>query len=154
MYFVLLKRTLGFKDTKKKIRFKTTILCQSVHNYVFTLLNLIWRVPLCPLKTFGLINWWWHTCISLSKSWVTPIALIDWCSMLISSLDTGFWNVLFCQTVWWLSELICQKHEAITNYMPTPILPSPPTSTPCSSAWKKKNPPLSLTRRTGPYLES
>lgn len=24
--------------------------------------------------------------------------------------DTSFWNVLFCQTVWWLSESICQKH--------------------------------------------
>lgn len=65
--------------------------------------------------------------VSMSKQQVISILLTVWsCTSIhlpahLSSAhnfhnlhvfcsDIHFWNVLFCQTVWWLSESICQKH--------------------------------------------
>lgn len=128
-------------------------------NCVFTLdfatmCILLWTVSQCPRNIFAIIMQWWYSCISMSKQKVTSIALIVWSCMSIHlpaplsfaqnfilhvfCSDTSFWNVLFCQTVWWLSESICQKHPGWSdNKLHANSLA--PTHPP----WKRKNLPLS-----------
>ena len=116
-----------------------------LHNCVFSLIphsdnfSSIWRVVLwvCPSSRLH-----WQGWSSLWINQAAPLSFVQKFNLHILWSDTSFWNVLFCQTLWWLSESICQEQPGWSDNKLH-------ANSPCL-----KKISFSLTRHADPYLES